>query len=106
MIIPRADNNFNRAKSNLKFLESSMFEIPVVAQAFPDGKSPYQVNPEDQKYLLLATDYNDWIEKIESLINDKEKRRKLGKRAKEYVVENYNINDKAHLWEEAYVQIK
>lgn len=105
MIIPRADNNFNRAKSNLKFLESSMFEIPCIAQAFPDGKSPYQVIPEDQKYLLLATDYDDWIAKIELLINNKELRREMGRKAKEYVMGNYDINKKGHLWEEAYSKI-
>lgn len=106
MIIPRADNNFNRAKSNLKFLESSMFEIPCICQAFPDGKSPYQANPKDRDYLILATDTADWIEKIEDLIVHKEKRRELGRKAKAYVIENYNINDKAQLWEKAYDSIQ
>jgi hypothetical protein len=41
IIIPRADNYFNRCKSNLKFLEASMFEIPVVAQAKPRGLKIY-----------------------------------------------------------------
>lgn len=102
MIIPRADNDFNRAKSNLKFLESSMFEIPCVAQSFPDGKSPYEVNPEDAKHMLLATDTESFISQIERLIQDKDLRRKIGREAKEYVIKNYNIEDHAHKWEEAY----
>lgn len=106
MIMPRADNYFNRAKSNLKFLEASMFEIPCIGQAFPDGMSPYQVNPEDQKHMMLATDTADWIAKIEFLIAEKQKRIDMGKAAHEYVVENYDINKKAHLWEEAYATIK
>ncbi len=105
MIIPRADNAFNRAKSNLKFLESSMFEIPCVAQSFPDGKSPYEVNPKDAEHMVLATTPDDFIEKIESLIVDKEKRREIGRKAKEYVIENYDINTKAHLWDEAYEKL-
>lgn len=105
MIIPRADNYFNRCKSNLKFLEASMFEIPVVAQGFTDGNSPYQANPEDQKYLKLVIDNNDWIPTIEAMINDKEGRREQGRKAKQYVLENYNIETKAHLWVEAYKKI-
>lgn len=102
MVIPRADNYFNRAKSNLKFLEASMFEIPCIAQGFEDGKSPYQVNPEDQKHLVLVTDNTQWIPEIEKLIENKELRRQMGKDAHDYVLANYNIEDKAHLWEEAY----
>lgn len=105
MIIPRADNYFNRCKSNLKFLEASMFEIPVIAQGFEDGKSPYQVNPEDQKHMKIVINNDDWIPTIEAMINDKEGRREQGRKAKEYVIENYDIAKKAHLWEEAYASI-
>jgi len=106
MIIPRVDNYFNRAKSNLKFLEASMFEIPCIAQGFEDGQSPYQVNPEDKENLVLVTDNTQWIPEIEKMIADKEGRRALGKKAHDYVLKNYNIEDKAHLWEEAYASIK
>jgi glycosyltransferase involved in cell wall biosynthesis len=104
-IIPRQDNYFNRCKSNIKFLESSMFEIPVIAQGFSDNLSPYQANPEDAKHMLIAHDFNEWIKHIEFLIENKEARREQGKRAREYVVKNYDINKKAHLWEDAYRKI-
>jgi glycosyltransferase involved in cell wall biosynthesis len=105
VIIPREDNYFNRAKSNLKFLEASMFEIPVIAQGFEDNKSPYQVNPEDAEHMVVVTDNSQWVPEIEKLINDKELRIKMGKEAKLYVEENYDINKRAHLWEEAYNKI-
>jgi len=105
MLIPRADNEFNRAKSNLKFLESSMFEIPCIAQGFADKKSPYQVNPEDSKHMVIVEDNSKWIEEIEKLIVDKELRREMGRKAREYVTKNYNIEDKANLWEVAYDSI-
>lgn len=105
MIIPRQDNYFNRCKSNLKFIEASAFEIPCIAQGFADGKSPYQVNKEDQKYLKLVTDNKDWIPAMEELITNKQLRLDMGKKAREYVTENYDINSKAHLWEEAYESI-
>ncbi len=105
VIIPRYDSLFNRCKSNLKFLENSMLEIPSVCQSFPTGDSPYQQNPEDQKYLLLAGDFQEWLEQIEKLINDKELRRDLGKKAREYVEENYDINKFAYRWREAYEKL-
>lgn len=105
IIIPRADTLFNRCKSNLKFLENSILEIPTIAQAFPTGDSPYQQNPNDAKHLLLATDHNSWIFQMELLITNKELRKDLGKRAKEYVEENYNIEDHAYKWEEAYKKL-
>jgi len=42
---------------------------------------------------------------MEKLITNKELRRELGKKAKEYVEENYNIETKAHLWADAYKTI-
>lgn len=101
MIIPRADNYFNRCKSNLKFLEASMFEIPVVAQGFPDGNSPYQ-EEEDSKYMIIVIDNSKWIEEIEKLIGNKELRETMGKKAKEYVENKYSIENNAFRWLEAY----
>ncbi len=105
MLIPRSDSYFNRCKSNLKFIESSMLEIPIIAQGFEDGLSPYQVNPEDSKYMKIVIDNNDWIPAIEELIAVKEKRREMGRKAREYVEKNYNIEDHAHKWEDAYGSI-
>jgi glycosyltransferase involved in cell wall biosynthesis len=101
-IIPRADNYFNRCKSNLKFLEMSMLEIPVIAQGFPDGKSPYELNPEDAKHMIIIKDNKDWIPEIEKLAKDRAKQREMGQKAREYVTEKYDIEKNAYRWVEAY----
>jgi glycosyltransferase involved in cell wall biosynthesis len=105
MIIPRKDDYFNRCKSNLKFLEASMLEIPCIVQGFADGLSPYQVNPEDRKHLLLIEDNSEWLKAINILVADKELRQKIGREAKEYVLENYSISKNIHLWENAYASL-
>lgn len=102
IIIPRADSYFNKCKSNLKFLENSALQIPSICQAFSSGDSPYQVNPNDAPYLLLANTFDEWIEKIELLISDKKLRRELGEKAQKYVFENYSIEKNAYKWREAY----
>lgn len=106
VIIPRFDSYFNRCKSNLKFLENSMLEIPTIGQSFSTKDSPYEQNPDDAKHMLLAENTEEFITQIERLISDKEYRRRMGSEAKEYVLANYNIKDKAHLWSDAYKLIK
>jgi len=101
MVIPRKDDYFNRCKSNLKFLEASMLEIPCVVEGFSDGLSPYQVNPTDANYLDIVTDQN-WMKYLEPLIKDKELRRSRGKKARAYVEEKYSIQNNIHLWQNAY----
>jgi glycosyltransferase involved in cell wall biosynthesis len=102
MLIPRKDNYFNRCKSNVKFLEASMCEIPVIAQSFEDG--PYEEIDSGVNGILIK-DNKDWENAIESLINDKELRRKLGKNAKEYTLKHYDINNNAHKWVNAYQKL-
>lgn len=99
-LIPRKDNYFNRCKSNLKFLEASMCEIPVIAQGFPDGLSPYQ-GIEDAKRMIIAHTEADWWDGIDSLMADKELRRRIGKEAKEYVLTHYNIQKTYSAWKQA-----
>lgn len=79
-----------------------MLEIPTVGQSFSTHDSPYEVNPKDAEHLLLATDTASWIFQIEQLITNKELRREMGHKAKEYVENNYSIEKNAHLWREAY----
>ena len=102
MLIPRRDNYFNTCKSNVKFLEASMCEIPVIAQSFPNA--PYE-EIKHMKNGILIEDNADWEEYVDLLIGDKNLRRFIGKNAKEYTLENYNIEDKAHLWADAYEKL-
>lgn len=104
LVIPRADDYFNRCKSNLKFLEASMLEIPVVAQGFSTGDSPYQ-DPEDAKYMEIILDNSKWMDVLIPLIENKEKRQAMGKKAREYVIERYSISKNIHKWKEAYATL-
>jgi glycosyltransferase involved in cell wall biosynthesis len=100
MLIPREDNYFNRCKSNIKFLEASMLEIPVMAQGMKDG--PYQ--ELDGEIGVRIDDDKNWWAEIEAMTN-KGKRLMMGVKAKDYVIKNYNIKDHAHLWADTYNKI-
>jgi hypothetical protein len=104
MLIPRSDDYFNSCKSNLKFLEASMLNIAVIAQAFPSGKSPYQ-DPDDAKHMVLVSDNLKWEEEIEKLIQNPAQRLEQGEKAKEYVLSRYDINKNIWRWEQAYEEL-
>lgn len=104
MLIPRQDSYFNRCKSNLKFLEAAMCEVPVVAQSFPDKQSPYDLTIEDGVTGLLANTPEEWETKTLSLIADKIQQRVMGFRAKQHVLTHFTINDHYKKWKEAYAK--
>jgi glycosyltransferase involved in cell wall biosynthesis len=99
MLIPRRESYFNKCKSNIKFLEAGMLEIPCIVQDFPGSSYEHDV---DGTNGLKASD--NWEEQIEKLM-DKDTRVAMGKKAKEYVLNNYNINDNAYKWAEAYEKL-
>jgi len=102
MLIPRHDNYFNRCKSNLKFLEASMCKMATVAQSFPDGNSPYEVDKEDREYMLLATTPEDWTRGVIDLLDNPSQIDILKEKAHNYVKNKYDINKNAHKWADAY----
>lgn len=101
MVIPRKDNYFNRCKSNVKFLEAAMLEIPVVAQSFEDGLSPYDKDIDSMNGMLARTS-EDFKQAVNFLINNKDIRRKMGKEAYKYVLGKYNIEFNHKRWADAY----
>lgn len=102
MLIPRLNNYFNRCKSNIKFLEASMLQIPVVAQTWNDGQSPYD---KDGEYMVMANTLEEWRKMTNSLIEDKEWRKMVGRRAKKYVLDNYDITKYGKVYKDIYSTI-
>jgi len=98
MLIPRRDNYFNRCKSNLKYLEASMLEVPVIAQGFKAGDSPYQKDIKNWRNGVICVEDNEWLPAIYKLKNNPSLRHKLGSRARKYVLRHYDINNNYKCW--------
>lgn len=100
IIIPRKEWDFNRAKSNLKFLEASLLKIPVVAQGFTTGDSPYQ--GVDEPYMTVLVDNGEkdvWYNKVVEVMEKHSTYQLLAQKAHDYVLDNYNIAKYASEWE-------
>lgn len=86
-IMPLPDDMWAKGKCGLKGLQYMALEIPTIM-------SPVGVNEEiiqDSVNGYLATDVNEWVEKISLLIESEELRQKMGKSARQTVIEKYSL---------------
>jgi len=98
-IAPLADNEFNRCKSDIKFLESTMAGASFVGSKV----YPYEFSVKHGKTGYLAKGKNQWIKHISNLIENKEKRDELVKNAKKEILERTPKDKKQ--WEAFYKYI-
>lgn len=96
-LAPLVDNNFNRGKSNLRWLEYSSMGIPTVAsnvghfaETIQDGVDGY-----------LADDEKDFEHKLDLLITDRKLRRKMGRAAQSRVMRDFNVDGVVKAYREA-----
>ncbi|MBK5286592.1 MAG: glycosyltransferase family 4 protein [Bacteroidia bacterium] len=86
-IMPLPDDEWSKGKCGLKGLQYMALEIPTIM-------SPVGVNTEiinDGINGFLASDMNEWVEKITLLIESDELRRSIGKKARQTVIERYSV---------------
>lgn len=96
-LAPLVDNKFNRCKSDLKFLEYSIFGIPsVVSRVLPYSQS---VAHGENGYLAVNT--KDWFKYLRALVQDRGLRESIGTQARTFAEERL-VSRNVRLWEEAY----
>jgi glycosyltransferase involved in cell wall biosynthesis len=98
-IIPLVDNEFNRCKSNIKWVEMGALEVPAVTSYVSPYKESYSGN---NGIFVEGNDAEGWETGIEFMIENPDKRIEMGKEARKTVEQNFNVWDKCHLWSEAY----
>lgn len=95
-LCPLVDNEFNRAKSAIKWYEASVLTRPEATLA--QRTSPYKDEIEDGKTGLLYDGPSDFVEKLSKLIEDAELRKTLGENSKKQVLatRDYRETAKGH----------
>ncbi len=78
---------FNDAKSNIKYLEASLFKLPTVASNVEEYRSII----EEGENGFIASDKQSWIDALEKLIHSQSLRKTIGNNASLTVLENYQI---------------
>ena len=86
-IAPLQDNNFNRGKSNLRWLEYSALKIPCIASPLPDFTRVI----DHGETGFIARDEKDWIDLISLLIESPGLRRDIGRKAYNQIRNDFNV---------------
>ena len=90
-IIPCANNFFNDARSNVKFLEWSAIKAATVSAP----ATSYLNCIEHGITGFFAKKTNQWYEYLKLLIEDVDLRKKIGQNAFNYTHENYSVEKKS-----------
>ncbi len=86
-IMPLPDDEWSKGKCGLKGLQYMALEIPALM-------SPVGVNEEiiaDSVNGFLAVDREEWVGKISALVEDPELRSRIGKAARQTVLDKYSV---------------
>ena len=106
-IAPIIDDEFNRGKSHIKWMEYSMYKIPTVAsRVYPYYKDIGELKTiEDGKTGYLAKGTKEWYAKLEELVLSKDKRQEIGENAYNYIKENWQYSQNKDKIQEIYDKI-
>lgn len=91
-LAPLMDNDFNRAKSNLRVLEYSSAKYPVIASPV----EPYKCFKKDE--VLFAMEKDEWFKQIEKLILDVKLRKTLSNNLYKRAKKDFNISKNYKIW--------
>lgn len=86
-------NAFCEAKSELKFFESALVEVPVVASP----TQTFREAIEDGETGFLASDANSWYSILSKLLDDVSLRQQIGRRAYNSVLWKYGAEHRSEL---------
>jgi ubiquinone/menaquinone biosynthesis C-methylase UbiE len=102
-IAPLLDNEFNRVKSNLRWLEYSALKIPTIAsKVYPFDNSIK--NSEDG--IVIGNSKQHWYEAMRGLIVEKGRRTDIGENAYKRVKRDFNMDDIAKRYKSILESIK
>ena len=87
-VMPLESDLFNSAKSNIKYIEASMFSIPSVCSDLYEFSSVVK-NGENG---FIARNKDEWIKYLQLLIDSREKRETVGRAARKTVLERYSLS--------------
>ena len=97
-IVPLVNTEFNKCKSELKYIELTALGVPIVAS----DVNAYKQAIEDGVTGFLANDEDEWVAKLSKLIDDPKLRNGILNNARDDILKNYNLRDRAKQWDEIF----
>lgn len=100
-VIPLRDNEFNRCKSAIKWIEMASLGVPSVASHV----SPYKEIATEDNGVFVDNEVDSWIRGISLLVEDSVLRAKIGGEAKKTIERDFDINKEYTRWSKAYKEL-
>jgi len=101
-LVPLEYNDFNRAKTHIKWLEYSACAIPGIYSDIP----AYREAVRDYKTgILVNEDPRSWYKAITFMIDHPKERRKIARTAYKEVWAKHTLSQNLHYWQEAYERL-
>ena len=100
-IIPLVNTDFNKCKSELKYIEFSALGVPVVAS----DVNVYNESIENGVTGFLVNDEDEWVDRLSLLIEDPVLRNGIVNNAREDILNNYSLQSRADQWDEIFKRL-
>ena len=100
-VIPLLNTEFNKCKSELKYIEFSALGIPVVAS----DVSAYSETIQNGVNGYLSSNEDEWVDKLSVLIDDPIFRNGIVNNARNDVIENYNLKSRVDQWDNIFKKV-
>lgn len=100
-LCPLVDNEFNRNKSSIKYLDYAATGSATVAQDIP----PYKGVIKNGETGFLANTKEEWVEALSKLIENKKLRNDIQDNAYKDVMANHNVDKEIHRWKDVYEKL-
>ncbi len=101
-LIPLVDNDFNRCKSPIKWIEMSSLQIPSVVSYCSPYKEVESLSEKDLAVFIDGNSPDAWVEGISMLIDNPDLRQKIGEESRMVVERHFDINTQYHQWVNCY----
>ncbi len=95
VISPMKHNDFNKAKSNLKWLEAAMSGAAFMGERWGELERTI----DDMETGVLAGDIDEWSEKLVWLCEDHDNRKKIARQGKEVTMSDWTWEKSKDAWQ-------
>lgn len=99
-VAPLCDNRFNEAKSNLKYLEYSIFKVPTVAS--PVYPYTHTITDGEDGILVKKNRHQEWLRQLTRLVEDRAERDRLAHHAYAMVRDRFHLKTNVRRWLDVY----